>query len=130
LPLFRSASQRAKRVRLAWPSRTEVNVCKRKSCPGALTEGTRHRGGKGTVLEHQGHRNEVSEGPVRGCLVEAVGALPFRAKAKRREASVAGKSARSDETRYPLVSQAYGRRDGGEILLVLPSEICRAPRER
>jgi hypothetical protein len=47
--------------------------------------------------------------------VEAIGARPFRAQAKRREASVVGESARSDEARYPLVPRAYGRRDGLEV---------------
>jgi len=32
--------------------------------------------------------------------MEAIGARPFRAKAKRRKACVAGKSAGSDEARY------------------------------
>jgi len=59
--------------------------------------------------------------PVRGCLVEAVGARPFRAKAKRREASVAGESAGSDEARFPLVSRAYGRRDGLEVSWSYPA---------
>ena len=42
-------------------------------------------------------------GPARGCLEEAVGERLFRAKAKRREAYAAGKSAGSDEARYSSV---------------------------
>ena len=67
-------------------------------------------------------------GPARGGLVEAIGVRPNRTKAKRREASVAGKSARGDEAPYPLVPRAYGRRDGLKVSLVLPGEICWAPR--
>jgi hypothetical protein len=47
--------------------------------------------------------------------VEAIGAKLFRAQAKRRKASVAGKSARSDEARSPSVPRAYWRRDGLEV---------------
>jgi hypothetical protein len=61
------------------------------------------------------HRGPRGPSPARGRLVEAIGARPFRAKAKRREASVVGESARSDEARYPLVPRAYGRRDGLEV---------------
>lgn len=57
----------------------------------------------------------LAQGPARGGLVEAIGARPFRAQAKRREASVVGESAPSDEARYPLLPRAYGRRDGHEI---------------
>ena len=35
-------------------NRQEVTDARRKSRPGALTKGTRHRRDKGTVLEHQG----------------------------------------------------------------------------
>jgi hypothetical protein len=40
--------------------RSEVSASRRKSCPGALTKGIRHRWGKGTDLEYQGE-----PGPVR-----------------------------------------------------------------
>jgi hypothetical protein len=46
--------------------------------------------------------------------VEVIGARPYRAKAKRREASAAGELARSSEARNPLELRAYGRRDGRE----------------
>jgi hypothetical protein len=47
--------------------------------------------------------------------MEAIGPRPFRARAKRRKASVAGESARGDEARYPPVPRAYWRRDGLEV---------------
>ena len=34
--------------------RSEVSANRRKSCPGALTKGIRHRCSKGTDLEYQG----------------------------------------------------------------------------
>jgi hypothetical protein len=40
---------------------------------------------------------------------------PYRTEVKRREAYVAGESARSDEARYPWEPRAYGRRDGLEL---------------
>jgi len=64
-----------------------------------------------------GRRDADSTGrdPVRGGLVEAVGVRPFRAKAKRREASAAGEPALSGEARYSSELQAYGRRDGRKV---------------
>jgi hypothetical protein len=56
--------------------RSEVSANRRKSCPGALTKGIRHRCSKGTDLEHQadpGFR-KGPWGPARGCPEEAVGA--------------------------------------------------------
>ena len=107
---------------------------KRKSRPGALTEGTRHRGDKGVDLENQvliaGCYRADPRGPARERLVEVVGARPFRAKAKRREACAAGELAPSSEARFPLELRTYGRRDGRERCGDLPQEICRAPRER
>ncbi len=53
-----------------------------KSYPEALTEGTRHRGGKGVDPEITGLTvsscREGDTGPARAGLVEAVGALPSR----------------------------------------------------
>ena len=37
-----------------------MSASRRKSCPGALTKGTRHRWGKGTDLEYQ-----IEPGPER-----------------------------------------------------------------
>ena len=77
--------------------------------------------------KRQGHHpgapgliDTICRRPARGCLKEAVGAHPSRTKVKRREASVAGKSAFSDEARYPLVPQAYGRRDGSKLTWSYP----------
>jgi len=54
--------------------RSEVSANRRKSCPGALTKGIRHRCSKGTDLEYQGKRDPVKGlGPARGCPEEAVG---------------------------------------------------------
>src|SRR5262245_36399110 len=48
---------------------------------------------------------------VRACLVEVVGARPFRAKAKRRKAAPVGELAASSEARSPYVT-ASGSGDG------------------
>jgi hypothetical protein len=89
----------------------------RKSCPGAPTEGTRHRCGKGADPEHRVWLDwSWIQPPARGGPVEAVGARPFRAKAKRRKASVVGESASSDEALYPPVPRAYWRRDVSKSL--------------
>jgi hypothetical protein len=53
--------------------------------------------------------------PVKGRLVEAIGARPYRTKVKRRKASGAGESARGDEARYLSVLLMYWRRDGREV---------------
>lgn len=45
----------------------------------------------------QGRRPHTGLEPVRGRLVEVIGARPSRARAKRRKAGAAGKSAPSDE---------------------------------
>lgn len=58
--------------------------------------------------------------PARGRLVEAVGAYPYRTQVKRRKASMAGKSARGDETRCLSESLEYWRRDGYEIQASYP----------
>lgn len=67
---------------------------------------------------------------MRGCLKEAIGAWPFRAKAKRRKASVVGKAANGAEARYPLGATGVLATGWLRNLLVLPSEICWVPRER
>jgi hypothetical protein len=41
--------------------RSEVSANRRKSCPGALTKGIRHRGSKGTDLEYQGERDPAKD---------------------------------------------------------------------
>lgn len=69
-------------------------------------------------------------GPVRGGLVEVIGARPFRTKVKRRKACVAGKPASSGEARYPSELRVYWRRNGLEVCCRLPGEICRVPRQR
>ena len=68
--------------------------------------------------------------PAKGRLVEAVclcvsarrqvGAYPYRTQVKRRKASMAGKSARGDETRCLSESLEYWRRDGYEIQASYP----------
>lgn len=52
---------------------------------------------------------------VRGRLVEAIGARPFRTRVKRRKAGVEGELAPSDEAPFPLVPRTYWRRDGLEV---------------
>jgi hypothetical protein len=69
---------------------------------GTLTEGTRHRRDKGVGLEHQVLAAGEGLGkPARGGLMEVIGARPFRAKAKRREASASGEPAPGGKARYP-----------------------------
>jgi hypothetical protein len=58
--------------------------------------------------------------PAREGLVEAIGAMRFRAKAKRRKASASGKSARSDNARYLSEMQVYWRRDCVEVCWSYP----------
>lgn len=52
--------------------------------------------------------------------MEAIGVQLFRTQVKRRKASMAGKSAPSDEAQYPLVSWAYWRRDGCKVSCSYP----------
>jgi len=47
--------------------------------------------------------------------MEAIGVWPYRARAKRRKASVAGEAALSVEARIPSVLRVYWRRDGHEV---------------
>ena len=61
---------------------------------------TRSTGPRAEVMRIGTH----AELPVRGSLVEVIGAWPFRAKAKRRKAARMGKLTRSSEARFPLVS--------------------------
>jgi hypothetical protein len=73
-----------------------VSALERKSCPGALTKGIRHRGSKGIGMEHQAVlRTARRSGPARGCPEEALGEQLFRAKAKRRKAFRGGVSRRA-----------------------------------
>jgi len=61
------------------------------SLPRALTEGTSHRGGRGTAVEHHGDCIWPTRAiPARGCPMEATGAGSNRAKAKRRKADTRG----------------------------------------
>ena len=50
----------------------------------ALTKGTSHRRDKGASPEHWAEPRQFGRRPARGCLVEVIGAWPFRAQAKRR----------------------------------------------
>jgi hypothetical protein len=98
---------------------------------GALTEGTRHRGDKGVELGHQPLcRGAAPGGPARGRLVEVIGARRDPKKVKRRKASASGRLAPSSESPKSVGDvgvMATGRR---EVCWILPSEICRVPRER
>jgi hypothetical protein len=98
---------------------------------GALTEGTRHRGDKGVELGHQPLcRGAAPGGPARGRLVEVIGARRDPNRVKRRKASASGRLAPSSESPKSVGDvgvRATGRR---EVCWILPSEICRVPRER
>ena len=91
-----------------------------KSTSGALTEGTRHRCGKGRAGAPAWRMADMPSYPARGCLVEAVGADLSRTKVKRRKASTTAKAAASAEGRYLSVSWAYWRRDRPEISCSYP----------
>ena len=75
-----------------------------KSYPGALTEGTQHRRGKGedrsTDRTQHGTASGTLTSPVRAGLKEAIGVSRFRTKVKRRKACGVGKSAASDDAQY------------------------------
>lgn len=86
----------------------EVKILNQGPHGGNLTPKTQVRWGGALSL------TAVRLGPERERVKEAIGAIPFRARAKRREASVEGKSAFSDKAQYPWVRRAYGRRDGVE----------------
>lgn len=66
--------------------------------------------------------------PARGCLVEVIGARPFRAKAKRRKAYRMGKLAAGSEARSSSVIRCVLATGWSRSLLVLPEELCRIPR--
>jgi len=111
--------------------RPEVSRDVGKSCPAALTEGTRHRRGKGAGRSTVRSAGPFGgEAPAKGRLVEAIGAWPDRTKVKRRKASVAGEVASSTEARYLSEPRGYWRRGGHEVFRILPREVCRVPRER
>ena len=143
-----------------------------KSCPGALTEGTQHRCGKGagqitgrlyeerSCLTGIGNTREClslvdagverfgingddaptdaedlgpatallsMETPVRVRPVEAVDVWSYRAKAKRRKASVMGKVACSIRTPVSVGFTGVLATGRAQNLLTLLSEICWAP---
>lgn len=62
--------------------------------------------------------------------MEAIGAQPFRAKAKRRKATWAGETASSGEA--PYLSGAHEVLATGWLrnLAFLPAAFCRVPRKR
>lgn len=66
--------------------------------------------------------------PARGCLVEVIGAKPFRAKAKRRKAYRMGKLAAGSKARYSSAIRCVLATGWFRSLLVLPEELCRIPR--
>jgi hypothetical protein len=65
--------------------------------------------------------------PVRGRVVEVIGARPFRAQAKHREASAAGELAPSNEARSPSVAARVRVTGWSRSRSVLPKEICWVP---
>ncbi len=103
-----------------------------KSCPAALTEGTRHRRGKGAGRStgRTAGRHGARWFPAKGGLVEAIGACPPRTKVKRRKATVTG--AKWLAARKPDICRRHGGIGDGTArrLLALPREICWAPRKR
>jgi hypothetical protein len=68
--------------------------------------------GKGTGPEHRLFPAACTwAGPARGCLVETLGAVSNRVRAKRRKACAPwGEAPDSVEPRYPLVGRVYWRR--------------------
>lgn len=67
---------------------------------------TRGPDGGNPTPRRQGRRSNADRQPARGRLVEAVGARPCRARAKRREASAPGEPAPSGEARFSSEAQA------------------------
>jgi hypothetical protein len=88
---------------------------------------TRDPDGGNPTLKRQGRWPCSGLKPARGRLVEVIGARPFRAKAKRREASAAGELAGSSEAQFPLVATDVRATGWPRRLCVLPDEVCRAP---
>jgi hypothetical protein len=68
--------------------------------------------------------------PARGRGVEAIGAQPCRAQAKRRKATWAGEPAGGGEARNLLGAHGVVATGWLQILAVLPAAFCRVPRER
>jgi hypothetical protein len=88
-------------------SRQEVKVR-----PGALTEGTRHRGDKGTFGGKPARIGvPYTVSTARACLVEVVGARHDPNRVKRREASALGRLALSSEN--PISVGSAGRTGDG-----------------
>ena len=77
-----------------------------------------------------GSRGQTERPPVRGRLVEVIGARPYRTKVKRRKAAWVGELADSSEAQYPLVVQVVLATRWSRSLLALPEAFCRGPRER
>jgi hypothetical protein len=98
---------------------------------GALTVGTRHRWAKGVELEHQlPRRGTALDGPARGGLVEVVGAWRDPNEVKCHEASALGRLAAGSESPISVGNAGVRATGRHEVCWDLPSEICRAPRER
>ena len=109
----------------------KLEVRENQSYPGALTEGTHHRGGKGlgrsTGQAVTSRLFVTALPPARVGLKEAIGASRVRTKVKRRKACVEGELARSSDARCLSVLRVYWRRARFEIQLFLPREMCRVP---
>lgn len=66
----------------------------------------------------------------RACLVEVVGARHDPNRVKRREASASGRLAASSESPVSVGGAGVVATGGREVCCLLPSEICRVPRQR
>ncbi len=78
----------------------------------------------------EGASRKRSEPPARACPEEVVGARSDRTRVKRRKAYTAGKPANGGEALFLSVAVCVVATGRARRLLFLPSEICRAPRER
>jgi hypothetical protein len=101
------------------------------SYPGALTEGTHHRGGKGegrsTGQVVTSRLCATALPPARVGLKEAIGASRVRTKVKRRKAAVEGELARSSDAQFLLVLRMYWRRARFEISCSYPERCVGFP---
>ena len=96
-----------------------------KSCPGALTEGTHHRGGKGwdrstgQAADTEPHVL-LTLLPARAGLEEAIGVDAFRTRVKRRKACVEGELAASSDALFLLFPHGVLATGCVQSLLFLP----------
>jgi hypothetical protein len=111
-------------------ARSEVKVLSQSPDRGNLTpkRQLRRPGAPGREVEVRVVAQRPT--PARGRGVEAIGARPYRAKAKRRKAFWVGEPASSGKARYLLGAHGVEARGRSRNLVFLPAAFCGVPRER